>query len=515
EPGAAMFAGFLLALAVYTLGYSFELASLNLPTMLFWNRIEYLGILTFPALYLVFVIQYTGHARWLTPRALVLLFAVPTAVLALKLTDGLHHLVYATVRVNETSPIPLLVFTAGPGYWVYAVFNSLCILSGIGLLWRQRRHVLPVYQREIHFMLGIATIPMLVYVFYLAGFHPIPAMQGLDYNPFVYTLWGAGAAWGMFQFRVFDLTPLAREVLIESIRDGVVVVDGYHRIADANPAGRRIFGWKDGHSWDDIRKVVPGLPEITDPSLGDHIAFETRLESEGAVHYYDIDISPLKDGTRELVGHLIVLHEITRRKQVEQQLQQARDAAETANARLREAWCELEMIAATDKLTGVFNRRKFDEYILREIDRANRFETPLSLAILDIDHFKEVNDQLGHDTGDRVLIEMAQVVSASLRKLDLVIRWGGDEFILLTPGVTLELAAVIAERIRETVAGHEFFSSLGITVSIGTAQYAAPETYEMLIKRADQALYLAKRFGRDRVETAPLEAVPQISIPAA
>ena len=435
KPGAYLFSIFLSALGLYTLAYSMELASTNLPTMLFWNRVEYLGILTFPSLYLIFVLQYTGHQHWLTRRFLILLFSVPAIAMLLKLTDGVHHLVYTTTRVNPESPIPLLVFTPGVGYWIYAIFNSLCIIAGILLLWQHRRRALSVYRREINFMLVVATLPMMVYVFYLARLDLVPQMQGLDYNPFFYTIWGACVFWGMFHFRVFDLVPIARDALVENLPDGVLILDINFQVADANPAAQRIFGWKSSRPGVNLRSTLPGFPTATH-AIPTNQTFESCLNGKGTKRYYDVDLSVLNDQRCEPVGQLVVLHDVTRRKEIERELQHAKEAAEMANAELREAWSELDLIAGTDKLTGVFNRRKFEEYILKEIDRANRYTAPLSLAILDIDHFKEINDQFGHDAGDRVLIELVRVIAINMRKFDLIVRWGGDEFILLTPGQT-------------------------------------------------------------------------------
>ncbi len=159
---------------------------------------------------------------------------------------------------------------------------------------------------------------------------------------------------------------------------------------------------------------------------------------------------------------------------------------------------ELKRMVVTDELTGIFNRRKLDELIEYEIDKGIRFEKPLSLIMLDIDHFKEVNDTFGHDTGDVVLREMADGIRRLLREEDYLIRYGGEEFLVILTNTPLEKAKNVAERIREAVSRMRFKKVGGITVSLGVAEYNKGEKKEKLLKRADKNLYMAKKQGRNR-----------------
>jgi diguanylate cyclase (GGDEF)-like protein len=160
----------------------------------------------------------------------------------------------------------------------------------------------------------------------------------------------------------------------------------------------------------------------------------------------------------------------------------------------------LEELATTDALTGVFNRRKFNELIRMEIERVNRYGKPLSFVIVDIDKFKHVNDTLGHEAGDQVLVLLATLVAGCIRTADTLARWGGEEFVLLLPHVDLAGAVELAERLRQLVRTSR--PSPGVTISCGVAEYRPPETPDALFARADTALYRAKDLGRDRVEAA-------------
>jgi diguanylate cyclase len=179
------------------------------------------------------------------------------------------------------------------------------------------------------------------------------------------------------------------------------------------------------------------------------------------------------------------------------------DAARRALQQQKDA---ADALARTDVLTGLANRRAFDETAEYEIQRAVRYGTPLTLVIADIDHFKAINDTHGHHTGDAVLIDFARVLTASVRGIDLVGRWGGEEFIILMPGTDRDEAPLAAERMRLAVAGAPTRidgKTCGVTASFGVATLS-PEapTLEALLGCADAALYRAKENGRNRVESA-------------
>ncbi len=181
-------------------------------------------------------------------------------------------------------------------------------------------------------------------------------------------------------------------------------------------------------------------------------------------------------------------------------LAQARAELAERNERLLEQAFKLEELATHDALTGVFNRRKFNELIDLEIVRVGRYGSPLSFIIIDIDHFKRVNDTLGHEAGDAVLVSLAAVLRGCVRAVDSVARWGGEEFVLLLPQVGVDGASELAARICVAVRDARLLG--GITVSCGVAELRPPESPDDLFARADRALYRAKEGGRDRVEVA-------------
>lgn len=168
----------------------------------------------------------------------------------------------------------------------------------------------------------------------------------------------------------------------------------------------------------------------------------------------------------------------------------------TERRRLRE---ELRTLAITDPLTGAFNRRHFQEVLGWEILRSHRYPSPVSLIMLDIDHFKVVNDRFGHQTGDRVLVELADLVRGRIRAADLLIRWGGEEFLIMLANTELGRAVALAEELRRRLRTHRFPGVGGLTASFGVTQYRNREGSDALLTRADNLMYQAKGEGRDRV----------------
>jgi len=161
---------------------------------------------------------------------------------------------------------------------------------------------------------------------------------------------------------------------------------------------------------------------------------------------------------------------------------------------------DLKILVSTDSLTKVYNRAKYDEIMGRERERTKRYNRFLSLVMFDIDVFKKINDTYGHLNGDIVLKNIVALVKEEVRKIDYLIRWGGDEFILILPETNLEGAKGLAERIRNSIADQKFENMEGVTVSLGITQFSKDDTDDTLMKRADEALYKAKMNGGNRVE---------------
>jgi len=163
---------------------------------------------------------------------------------------------------------------------------------------------------------------------------------------------------------------------------------------------------------------------------------------------------------------------------------------------------EMSRLAITDSLTQIMNRRGLTVGLLDAMSQAERYSTPLTIAMIDIDHFKQVNDTHGHEAGDKVLKDVAAILSEALRMPDKVGRYGGEEFLIMLPHTTLAQGRKIADRIRASVSKWEFDigeKKIKLTISIGVIQYKAGEDLENFLSQADKALYEAKAGGRNQV----------------
>ncbi|MBF0320133.1 MAG: diguanylate cyclase [Nitrospirae bacterium] len=170
--------------------------------------------------------------------------------------------------------------------------------------------------------------------------------------------------------------------------------------------------------------------------------------------------------------------------------------------------CDRKMfqdLATKDALTNIYNRKKFEDELYKEIERALRYNNYLSLIIFDIDHFKAVNDTYGHQAGDYVLKEITKLVTENIRKLDVFARYGGEEFVILTPETNVAGAKELAEKLREKIQDYEYKNVGKVTCSFGVSEYVRQEDPAGFIKKADYALYIAKNKGRNRVKAVEKE----------
>jgi diguanylate cyclase (GGDEF)-like protein len=210
-----------------------------------------------------------------------------------------------------------------------------------------------------------------------------------------------------------------------------------------------------------------------------------------------LDTKPLSIDATELDALDALARDLTR--DLEAQFKTPEDATGAGGASSPVDIDSLERLAATDALTGLANRRGGEKDISVEISRARRHRTPLSCALVDLDHFKEVNDTFGHQTGDYVLREIGALLRRMLRAYDIIVRWGGEEFLIVLPAVELEQARKLGERIRNAIESLTLAGIGGVTASVGVAQLEGDFAFETMFAVADRRLYTAKSGGRNTV----------------
>lgn len=318
-PGALPFAVLMSSVAIWSFGYALELYVPGLAAKILWGKIEYLAIVFVPLTWLVFALEYTGRERWLTRRTIGALAALPLLVLALVWTNEAHRLIWRALQIDSSGAIAVLRVTYGSAFWVHTGYSYLLMLLATGMLVRKITSSSHLYREQAVPLLIGAFAPWLGNALYLIGLGP--AVR-LDLTPFAFTITGLTFGWSLLRSHLLDIVPVARDAVLERMSDGVIVLNGQNRIVDLNPAARAIVGWNDnraiGQLAGDAFASWPHLVE-TYRDVQDARA-EITIDSAQGPASYDLRITPIIDRRGGPSGRLIVLRDITERKQAEKVL---------------------------------------------------------------------------------------------------------------------------------------------------------------------------------------------------
>ena len=331
-PGVLPFVLLMLAVAWWA-GFSFlEYLADGYDAKLTFGKLQYFGIGSVPVLWLIFALSYCGLNRFLTRRNLVFLWVIPVITIALALTNDLHHALWHNVVMGSASPVTALDYTDyGPWWWVVLIYGYSLVISGMVIFFRQALFLRSKFRRQAVALQIAVFVPLAANVFYLLRIYPIPGLT--DLTPFAFSITGVVVVWGLFQFQLFDLTPVARDLIIESMNDGAIVLDEHDRIVDINPAAVQFLGLSAPSIGQLAEKVFECWPEllrryrqITEtPS-------EIKLEAGVKPRYAELRVSALRNRRGRLVGRFITLHDISLRRQTEATLRQLSRAVEQSPA---------------------------------------------------------------------------------------------------------------------------------------------------------------------------------------
>ncbi|MEU4220229.1 diguanylate cyclase [Actinoplanes sp. NPDC026623] len=411
------------------------------------------------------------------PPRFALLLVHPVLLLIAIATDPWTHVFYRSV---ESAADYGLVVHPGPAYWLHTVYSYSLLAAGVVLVIRAMRRAVRAQRRLYLYFLAGGFAPVLGNL--VTIFADVDA-QRFDLTPMLFLVtalvWWWAERTGMNAERV----PVAYKQVIAAIGDAVMVLDPGGRFLDVNPAATDLLATVDpagggavvGRQWKDV----------AGPYFAGLLADTRQCTVTGPLgNVYDLRVARMRDKAESTAGTVVVVRDITELE------------------RLR---AELTDHAVRDGLTGVFNRRHLTTVLDAQVQRATAAGEPLAVVLIDVDHFKSVNDRYGHAVGDQVLIDLARGLAGAARRTDTVARYGGEEFVVIMPGTDARAAADFAEQWRRRCAAACTYTPQGplqVTFSAGVAQLPAGSRHEDLLRLADEALYEAKRAGRNRIVMA-------------
>jgi PAS domain S-box-containing protein len=311
-PSAATFVCLCLSLALWAAGSALENAQIDLSAAVFWAKFKYFGLVLTPPAWLVFALQYTGRIVRLTRRDIALLSIFPLATLLLVWTTELHRLYWSSYRIAFEQDPPMFDTTRGSLYVVVAAVGYAQILIGMGhmlrLAWSTRR----IYRAQSLLITASVLLPLLGNAAFLANLIPV---QGIDATPILFSIACIVIGYGLLRLRLLDLVPVARNMAIESINDGILVLDDQLRVVDLNRAMEEIIGSDaQNHIGKHVEELYAQHPELHGDSE------EFSLNVKGQLHYYEWRVTAIRDRQEHLHGHLYTFRDVTDRKQAENAL---------------------------------------------------------------------------------------------------------------------------------------------------------------------------------------------------
>jgi diguanylate cyclase (GGDEF)-like protein len=499
-PGGKALSLLMLAVGEWSLMTALEVGAVGVPAKIFWSKLQYLGLSVSVPLFIVFALSFTRNTRWLTRRNLIFLGIIPGINILIAATNEWHHLTW-TGFIETNNGTNLLVYEHGAWFWFFMVFVNSSIIIASYLFVRGLLHPSRLHRHQAGILVLGTLPPWIGNALYVFDLNPVP---GLDLSHIGFIGSGIVLLIGISGFRLLDLVPVAREWLIEHLGDGVLVIDEQNRIVDINPAARELLDVGRGAVGQPMERAFSRWPEVLELiDAGKDLRTELHYDQPDE-RVIDLRISSLSNRRGLMAGKLILLHDITHQNQTRSQLEQA-------NVRLQAQITEIEGLheqlreqAIRDPLTGLFNRRYLDETLPRELSRAGRENYPVTVIMLDVDSFKNVNDSFGHAAGDLMLRALGIILQEKTRRGDIACRYGGEEFVVVMPGLSLLQAKNRAEQIRAAFENRKVKwgkDRLRATISLGVATYPRHgKTEEEIMRSADFALYAAKAAGRNRVE---------------
>jgi len=492
EAGATALMALLASSGLWALLALVAVISSHLEVKALLERAQYVPGALAPVAWVAFAITY-ARGRKLTSWPLLVLYALSLFTVGVAVLEDPSGLLLRDTELTDLGGVRGLSVVHGAWHWVDVTVRTVAVVVSAFVLGGH------LAERRARAAVGWVVLASVLAVGpTLAHLLLTPGDAWANQTPTGFALGASALGLGLMRRRLLDLGPIARTLVMDELPDPIVVLDGRGRIVDANRAAQSGLGLR---PYGDVPVPLGTLWATSRPEPPEPAPIDLDVAGASGTQRRTFEVRVTHLGERGRHSHsAILLRDITDRELMEHDLRQTSEALKGANQ-------DLKRMANTDVLTGLANRRRFMEVLEAEIDRAERYERPLSLVLVDLDHFKEVNDTHGHAGGDEVLRAVADVLAEVCRDVDLAARVGGEEFAILLPETDAHGAERVAERARGRIAEdhHRAPSGAGfrITASAGVASLGREVTSgEGLLQAADDALYRAKGEGRNRVVAA-------------
>lgn len=317
-PGARPLTIMMLALAFWEWSYAMELLSGDdLERKIFWASVKYFAIVLVPPMWLWFAVEYAGMRAFLSKPIKTILILEPVCITVLVVTNGRHHLFWDNLAVIRTGTLLVLGGTSEAGFWLNATYTYIVLLVGTVVLVRAFR-ASPLFRAQSFVILGGLAIPWIANALFVLGVSPIPH---LDLTPFAFTITGLALIWGLYRFRLFDLVPVARDSVFESMRDAVIVLDVQDRVLDLNRTAQRLLHKPErealGCSIAELFPSWPDLSEVLSQPIRSNQMEKSLNSGPGDSIDLEVNVSALQDDNGRLRGKLLLLHDITERRRID------------------------------------------------------------------------------------------------------------------------------------------------------------------------------------------------------
>ena len=474
-PKSLYFSYMILSVVFFNLGYLFELSGGGYDAALLAAKIEYLGIPFITPFLFLFAWEYCAKIT-VKLKYVLMLMIIPVMAAILVITWPWSDIYYKQLVYEPDAIVPRFIVTGGVFYYIYFAYTQILALISMGVVIYYCKKGDAAFKRQTSPVVIGTALPLIACTINIFKITNLP----IDPTPILLSFTCVLLGHAIIKRGLYRLAPIAQEQIVENMNDGLILMDMQGRFIEANSAAKKLFT--------ELNTLMSGsgmphFKEITWEDNDSSIKKDFDITSDtGVKKYYQASLNSIEKNGKT-IGKSITIHDVT-------------DAKERLD--------EVRQMAERDTLTGLINRGTLYEHG-KAIFAQFSPQSNAAVLMMDIDFFKMINDTYGHLNGDEVLKKVAKALASRLRATDLVGRYGGEEFCVFLPYVSMEDAMELAEKLRKSIESLDLTlngNKVNVTISAGIAVYdnARHKSFELFLSDADAALYEAKNSGRNCVK---------------